>query len=409
MTSPLDPRSGVPGEGGAKTVTQPGPFVDVDPPSVVQESGRPAVPPRRAKAEKGPPMNKPTPPGAPPRPAKRIPLAPSNLGASADEPTVDPKDPEVALAKPPLSSASERTAPLPPERPKPQVPARPSKATVEKDSEDAPLAMTVSAASKASTGREVDESASSKDVAMPPAPRPKPAIPARPHGGKIASLKAGFMSDLDKRLQLGPRTAKVPEKAAEQAEADEDKERAPLGDARRDRARGPSRRKPGTSPSSVPPTSAPEPVTSQWGRSPPLMIWQITAGGQLDVADHGPDVDAPASKAMDDVPHDTSVTALPPRPETRSVTDAATMEGISSAPARSAEREASFKSHGSTNQASNDTDVPVSSSSASGIAAPSDQVAVASQEPSTTRPSPHEEIHETAATPVEVNPDTLVE
>jgi hypothetical protein len=72
----------------------------------------------------------------------------------------------------------------------------------------------------------------------------KPPVPARPAGGKIAALKAGFMSDLNNRLQLGPQA--VPK--SQEKEVEEEKEKAPLVDARKSRAKGPARRKPGVSP-----------------------------------------------------------------------------------------------------------------------------------------------------------------
>jgi len=65
-------------------------------------------------------------------------------------------------------------------------------------------------------------------------------------GGKIAALQAGFMSDLNKKLQIGPQAAKKEEVAQDLTE---EKEKAPLADARKGRARGPQRRAPRSSPS----------------------------------------------------------------------------------------------------------------------------------------------------------------
>ncbi len=85
-------------------------------------------------------------------------------------------------------------------------------------------------------------------TATPPAvPRQKPAVPARPMGSKIAALQAGFMSDLNRRLQLGPQAPpshkeEHEEKAEEEAE--KEREKVPLVDARKGRARGPARRAP---------------------------------------------------------------------------------------------------------------------------------------------------------------------
>ena len=120
----------------------------------------------------------------------------------------------------------ERKVPVVPARPKPQIPVRPNKA----------------AAAGTSTERDISPS-----KAEPPAiPKAKPAVPARQLGGKIAALKAGFMSDLNSRLQLGPQ---APKKEEPKEEVVEEAEKAPLADARKGRARGPQRRKPGASPS----------------------------------------------------------------------------------------------------------------------------------------------------------------
>ncbi|KAL2133718.1 hypothetical protein VTI74DRAFT_1844 [Chaetomium olivicolor] len=106
-------------------------------------------------------------------------------------------------------------------KPKPQIPARPVKAgTTSADLEPA-------------------------ETAAPP-PRQKPAVPARPMGSKIAALQAGFMNDLNRRLQLGLQAPpKRGEHAAEEEKpAEEEKEKVPLSDARKGRARGPQRRAP---------------------------------------------------------------------------------------------------------------------------------------------------------------------
>lgn len=126
--------------------------------------------------------------------------------------------------KPRQASADDK--PAVPDRPKPQIPARPAKA------------------GPTSGGLEP------ADAAAPP-PRTKPAVPVRPMGSKIAALQAGFMSDLNRRLQLGPQAPpshKKEEEEGETAAAEEgegEKEKAPLlSDARKGRARGPQRRAP---------------------------------------------------------------------------------------------------------------------------------------------------------------------
>lgn len=129
--------------------------------------------------------------------------------------------------KPRQPSADDKDKPAVPGRPKPQIPARPTKA--------GPAgALSLAEATTATA---------------PPPPRQKPAVPARPAmGSKIAALQAGFMSDLNRRLQLGPQQPPVrkeesPE-AGEEKKVEEEKEKVPLSDARKGRARGPQRRAP---------------------------------------------------------------------------------------------------------------------------------------------------------------------
>jgi hypothetical protein len=81
------------------------------------------------------------------------------------------------------------------------------------------------------------------------------------------------MSDLNKRLQLGPQAPKKGESAAEEVE--EEKEKAPLSDARKGRARGPVRRAPAKSP--APATELPigTTETTTLGFSKPTTLWHI--------------------------------------------------------------------------------------------------------------------------------------
>ncbi|PHH90394.1 hypothetical protein CDD83_3808 [Cordyceps sp. RAO-2017] len=145
---------------------------------------------------------------------------------SSDPPTI-PERPKLRQA-----SGDSVTKQKPPvsEKPKPHIPPRPAKASPgDTSSKDAPIA------------------------------KPKPAVPSRPVGGKIAALQAGFMSDLNKRLQLGPQAPKK-EDAAKEDEAVEEKEKVPLSDARKGRARGPQRRAPAKA--STPAAAAAPPQTS---------------------------------------------------------------------------------------------------------------------------------------------------
>ncbi|KAF2457789.1 altered inheritance of mitochondria protein 21 [Lineolata rhizophorae] len=163
--------------------------------------------------------------------------------AATAKPSVPPRPPR----KQPSGDAGpdKKAPPSVPERPKPSVPARPG------------------AAARAPTKRSSAAAAADEEAAAP-APKPKPAAPARPPpGGKIAALQAGFMKDLNSRLQLGQQGVRMPG-ASEKGEArgggkeseredeqDEEEEKRPLGDARKGRARGPARRRrPGAAASS---------------------------------------------------------------------------------------------------------------------------------------------------------------
>ena len=132
-------------------------------------------------------------------------------------------------------------APPLPLKSKPQVPARPSKPVTRESSETVPLSKVTSNSSVKSTGSDQGTSAA--------ASKPKPPVPSRPIGSKIAALQGGFMSDLNKRLQLGPQAPKKEEAAPEEPEVE--KETIPLADARKGRARGPARRAPAKSSAAV--------------------------------------------------------------------------------------------------------------------------------------------------------------
>ncbi|KAK5987856.1 hypothetical protein PT974_11991 [Cladobotryum mycophilum] len=139
---------------------------------------------------------------------------------------------------------------------KPEVPTRPAKKTGELLRPAVPERPRSRAGVKENAAK---SPASPETVQMPPIPprparkssgdskedeaRPKSAASSRPVGGRIAALQAGFMSDLNKRLQLGPTAAKKEEPSQQDAPV-EQKEKAPLSDARKGRARGPQRRAP---------------------------------------------------------------------------------------------------------------------------------------------------------------------
>ncbi|KAK4242775.1 altered inheritance of mitochondria protein 21 [Achaetomium macrosporum] len=156
-----------------------------------------------------------------PSPADNVkPELPERSQAKPSEPAATVEKPAIPdRPKPRQASADDK--PAVPERPKPQIPARPVKA------------------GPTSGGLEPAEAAAP--------PRQKPAVPARPMGSKIAALAGGFMNDLNRRLQLGPQAPAKKEEPAAADEPAEEKEKAPLSDVRKGRARGPQRRAPASS------------------------------------------------------------------------------------------------------------------------------------------------------------------
>ncbi|KAE8146532.1 altered inheritance of mitochondria protein 21 [Aspergillus avenaceus] len=197
----------------------------------------------------------PTKPSIPIRPQKR----------AQQGPPVD------AATKPVTSPIEKRQPPSIPERPKPQVPTRPSKPIF--------------------PGNNVD----SKDVAA----KPKPAVPARPGGSKIAALKAGFLSDLNSRLQLGPQAPPKPQEKKEEAAP---AEKQPLSDARKGRARGPARRKPAAEKVTAKLPTIPEvKITTTWN------VWQVGEDGNLVVGD----TEQEKVAAPDTAPSESSTMAPP--------------------------------------------------------------------------------------------------
>ncbi|OJD16318.1 hypothetical protein ACJ73_08893 [Blastomyces percursus] len=195
------------------------------------------------------------------------------------------------------SPAEPRKPPTIPSRPKPKPPARPAKPSSRNSDES--LTKTVSAGST--------------DATAPPGVKPKPPIPSRPGGSKIAALKAGFLSQLEGHLKLGPQGPKPQEK---KPEPEETVEKVPLSDARKGRARGPARRKPAV-PTAVPPAEpvrkpAPAPpkfkVVNAWN------VWRIGGNGVLVVCDT-----SPAKARSAPPPPDLPTKTIPePQPSARS-------------------------------------------------------------------------------------------
>lgn len=156
------------------------------------------------------------------------------------------------------SPTEKRQPPSIPEKPKPQVPTRPAKPS-----------------SQVPTGNEE----APKEA---PAVKAKPAVPARPGGSKIAALKAGFLTDLNSRLQLGPQQPKPQEN-----EPEPPVEKQPLSDARKGRARGPARRKPAVEKTTVKLPTIPEIKITE-----SLNVWQVGKDGNL-VVGAGNNVEKP--------------------------------------------------------------------------------------------------------------------
>ncbi|KAI0888197.1 altered inheritance of mitochondria protein 21 [Annulohypoxylon maeteangense] len=218
-----------------------------------------------------------------------------------DEPQADEEPKPAAEHAPPKPAVPSRpkkqgsgddSKPSIPDRPKPQIPIRPSKPVVE------------------SKGPE-------------PVVKTKPAVPARPAGGKIAALQAGFMSDLNKRLRLGPQAPKKEDPPAENPV--EEKEKTPLSDARKGRARGPQRRAPtkaagpsGTE-SGHPPVANGKPTLSF---SMTRTLWSIDEEGTMTVDGLGPaassEVETKPGETASEEPIEADKAQLPVSPEDNS-------------------------------------------------------------------------------------------
>ena len=200
-------------------------------------------------------------PHIPSRPVRSSKLSQDITPEIAPADNQDPRAKEVpdlgALTE---SSPTKTRAPSIPDRPKPIIPARPSRSPKPEES---------------------------REQQAPAPPKGKPAVPARPaNSSKFANLKSGFMNDLASRIQLGP--TGPPPKPKEPEPEVEELTKAPLVDARKSRAKGPARRKPAASPSgaAAPPTA--KPLTFSF--STPITVWHIDASDVLHVP--GPDSEA---------------------------------------------------------------------------------------------------------------------
>lgn len=198
-----------------------------------------------------------------------VPARPTRTKSTDSQETAHPVVPSRPSEK---SKLADGPSPPLPTKAKPQIPARPSKPIARNSSENV-LTKVPSDSSAKSSGS--DQGAAGK---------PKPPVPSRPVGSKIAALQSGFMLDLNKRLQLGPHAPKKEEPAAEVVE--EEKEKAPLADARKGRARGPARRAPAKSPAPATSAAAVEKPKVTCGLWTPSTLWQIHPEDDLLVASH---------------------------------------------------------------------------------------------------------------------------
>lgn len=204
------------------------------------------------------------------------------------------------------SPTDKRQAPVIPDRPKPQIPARPVKPGPQASAEGAP------------------------------APKAKPAIPARPGGSKIAALKAGFLTDLNSRLQLGPQQPKPQEK-----EPEPPAEKQPLSDARKGRARGPARRKPAAENANARLPTIPEiKITETWN------VWSVGEDGNLTVGSEDIKPSVPATESIPAEPpmapelaKNTAGESVDPTPQTKPATEVVSPSAAAAPEAESVEPE----------------------------------------------------------------------
>ncbi|KAA8566958.1 hypothetical protein EYC84_010054 [Monilinia fructicola] len=189
--------------------------------------------------------------------------------------SISPDRPQPAIPDRPVQKAkqvptADDAAPPLPLKSKPQIPVRPVKPLARESSENIPLTTVQSNSSAKSIGSDNGT----------PAVKSKPPVPSRPIGGKIAALQGGFLADLNSRLKLGPQAPKKEEPKPE--EKIEEKEKVPLSDARKGRARGPARRAPARSSAPVS-SAAQESSAITLAASTPSTLWYIDSDEILHV------------------------------------------------------------------------------------------------------------------------------
>lgn len=122
--------------------------------------------------------------------------------------------------------------------------------------------------------------ATAEDQSSAPTQKAKPAVPARPSSDKFGNAlrgNAGFLSDLNNRLKLGPQ-GPPPRNTAQEADSEPAAAAAaePLADARKGRAKGPMRRKPATA-------TTTELKSASFALSPLITVWSIDEEDELQV------------------------------------------------------------------------------------------------------------------------------
>ncbi|KAL4729280.1 hypothetical protein ACLX1H_003694 [Fusarium chlamydosporum] len=202
------------------------------------------------------------------------------------ETTVDSPQPQTETKEEAKEESKEQSKPAIPDRPvkkasedRPSIPERPKpKQTTSDDAKSKPV---VSEKPKPSIPPRPTKSSSGDSLET----KQKPPVPSRPAGSKIAALQAGFMSDLNKRLKLGPHVPPKKEEPKAEEDLTQEKDKAPLSDARKGRARGPQRRAPARSPAAVAATApATQSSASSLTFSTPQTLWSISPEGSLSVS-----------------------------------------------------------------------------------------------------------------------------
>ncbi|RGP77648.1 hypothetical protein FLONG3_4221 [Fusarium longipes] len=215
------------------------------------------------------------------------------------ETTVDSPQPQPETKEELKEEPKEQSKPAIPERPvkkasedRPSIPERPKpKHTTSDDAKSKPP---VSEKPKPSIPPRPTKSSSGDSTET----KQKPPVPNRPTGSKIAALQAGFMSDLNKRLKLGPHVPPKKEEPKAEEDLTQEKEKVPLSDARKGRARGPQRRAPARSPAAVAATApATQPAAPSLTFSIPQTFWSISPEGSLSVSGEQTPTSEPATES----------------------------------------------------------------------------------------------------------------